>query len=259
MPLIYSKSGISKVVIALIVIVVLSGIAAAYIAFNPPKSSILQTSSSASPSSSASTSPSPTATSSKTSTSTPTPKPTATATPTQTLLPTQPPSSSSPTPTPSATPTSTPTPTPTPLPVFTHTVEGTVIENSSVDLWNQTIANPYTMVLNDDMTVSSGNQSLEIDGDGQVPAPSPIWTINFTSSTSFSFSTYNTDGSVKDSDYNLPCNGTVQVVATSTQITFIGTSSTPSNVAFEGLVQIATFNFSANLNGGELDMTITTS
>ena len=118
---------------------------------------------------------------------------------------------------------------------------------------------PYTVVLNDTMTVSSGNQSLYIEALWQTPAAGPLWSVSFTNSTNFDFTTYYNNGTIIDSGQNLPCNyGIVQVVVTSTQITFIGTSSTASNVVFENLIQLVSLNNGGNFNSGELDITITT-
>jgi len=128
------------------------------------------------------------------------------------------------------------------------------------DYWSlSTVTSPYTVVLNDTMAVSSGNQLLEIDGEWNLSAATPMWTVVFLNSTSFNFFVYGTDGSMVNSGYYLPCsNGIVTVTVTLTQITFTGTTSTPSNVPFENLLQIASLNDGGNFIGGELDMTVTT-
>ena len=158
-------------------------------------------------------------------------------------------------------PTPTPTPTPSPMPK-THTVDWTTMANHQTDFWNITITNPYTVVLNDTMTVSSGNQLLEIDGvpsggQGVEGTWAPMWIVHFVNNTTFDFFIYATNGSMVNSGYNLPCSGIVQVVVTATQITVIGTSPVTSNIPFENLVQIVTVNDGGNFNGGHLDITLT--
>jgi hypothetical protein len=157
------------------------------------------------------------------------------------------------------TPTSTPTPSPTP---YTHTINWRAMANHQTDFWNITVTNPYTVVLNDTMTVSSGNQFLEIDGvpsggQGVEGGWAPMWTVYFVDNTRFDFFIRATNGSMLNSGYDLPCNGIVQVVATTTQITFIGISPVTSNVSFESLVQIVTVNEGGHFNDGQLDMTLT--
>ena len=154
-----------------------------------------------------------------------------------------------------------PTPTPTPMPK-THTVDWTTMANHQTDFWNITITNPYTVVLNDTMTVSSGNQLLEIDGvpsggQGVEGTWAPLWIVHFVNSTTFDFFIYAANGSMVNSGYNLPCGGNVQVVVTATQITVKGTSPVTSNIPFENLVQIVTVNDGGNFNGGHLDMILT--
>ncbi len=134
--------------------------------------------------------------------------------------------------------------------------------NTGADLWNENIMNPYTVVLNDTMTVSSGTQQLEIDGEGNTSATTPMWTVFFLDNSTFNIFTYDTSGNNIDSYYALPCDsGVVQITVTSNQITFTGTTQTVSTVPFQSLVQIATYNeggTSSNFTGGELDMTLTT-
>jgi hypothetical protein len=109
------------------------------------------------------------------------------------------------------------------------------------------------------MTVSNGNQLLEIDGVGNLTSSTPTWSVVFLDNATFNFFTYDTNGNIVDSGYSLSCdNGFVQVTVTSTQITFTGTVPTVSNVPFETLLQIATLNDGGSFNGGELDMTLST-
>jgi hypothetical protein len=149
----------------------------------------------------------------------------------------------------------------------THTVDWTTMANYQADLWNITVTNPYTVVLNDTLTVSSGTQALDVNGYPNTSAFAsgipPVWTVVFVSNifasnTTFNFFVYDTNGSIVNAGYSLPCNsGTVQVVMTATQITFIGTSPVTSNLPFENLGQIATLNDGGDFNGGQLDITLT--
>ena len=159
-------------------------------------------------------------------------------------------------------PISGPAPTPSsPIPK-THMVNWTTMANHQTDFWNVTIKNHYTIVLNDTMTVSSGNQLLEIDGvpsggQGAEGTWAPRWVVYFVNNTAFDFFIYATNRSMINSGYSLRCSGIVQVVVTSTQITVTGTSSVTSNIPFENLVQIVTVNDGGNFNGGRLGMALT--
>jgi hypothetical protein len=145
---------------------------------------------------------------------------------------------------------------------YTHTVKWTTMANHQTDFWNITVTNPYTVVLNDTMTASSGNQFLEVDGvpeggQGVEGAWAPMWTVYFVNNTTFDWFIHAPNGSMVSSGSYLPYSGTVQVVATSTQITFSGISSGKSNMPFENLVQIVTANEGGNFNGGQLDIALT--
>jgi len=145
------------------------------------------------------------------------------------------------------------------VPGLTHTVDYTTLANSQADYWNlTTITVPYTVVLNDTMVGSSGSQ-LEIDGNWNLSAPTPMWTVLFLNSTDFNFFVYDPNGTIVGAGYSLPCvNGGVQVVVTQTQITFTGTTPTTENVTFENLLQIVSFANNGNFTSGKLDITITT-
>jgi hypothetical protein len=120
---------------------------------------------------------------------------------------------------------------------------------------------PYTVVLNDTMVSSSGSQ-LEIDGNWNLSSTVPMWSVVFLSNTSFNFFVYYANGSTADEGFSLPCiNGGVQVVVTSTQITFTGTTLTNENLTPENpenLLQIASFANGGNFTSGKLDITLTT-
>jgi hypothetical protein len=124
--------------------------------------------------------------------------------------------------------------------------------NYQTDLWNITITTPYTIILSDSMTVSSGSQYLDIHGVNSSSDPAEgIWEVEFVDNANFHYRTF-ISGVTHDSG-NLECaNGIVQVVVTNTAITFIGTSSATSNVPFTNLGQIATSNGDGDFNGGEL-------
>jgi hypothetical protein len=145
--------------------------------------------------------------------------------------------------------------------LYGHTVNWTTMENHQTDFWNITATNPYTVRLNDTMTVSSGNQFLEIDGvpvggQGVEGGWAPMWTVYFVNNTSFDFFIHDANGSMVNSGYDLPCSGIVQVVVTTTQITFIGISPVTSNIPFKNLVQIVTVNEGGNFNNGQLGITL---
>jgi hypothetical protein len=194
-------------VTALVVVIIVGGITASYIALKPGA---------------------------------PSPSPTATTSPSPTF---------SPTPTPSSTPTPTPSPTPTPTPTpvnETHTVDWTTMASYTTDFWNITISNPYTITLNDSMTVSSGEQWLTITAQSNTTT---VWSVQFINSTCFRYSNFN--------DYGfLNCdNGIAYVTVNATSITYAGTSSytsSPSGVTFSSISQIQTENGDGLFNGGKL-------
>ena len=144
-------------------------------------------------------------------------------------------------------PSSSPSPSPN-----THTVDWTTMANYQTDFWNITITNPYTIILNDSMTVSSGSQYLDIHGvNSSSGSAESIWEVEFIDNANFHYRTF-ISGVTHDSG-NLECaNGIVQVVVTGTAITLIGKSSFTSNQTFENLGQITTANADGDFNGGEL-------
>ena len=135
----------------------------------------------------------------------------------------------------------------------THTVDWATMTNYQTDFWNITMTNPYTVVLDDSMTVSSGSQWLSIQANNSTQTQNRVvWQIYFINNSNFQYTTFNSDGSTLDRG-QMGCNdGVVQVVVTNTAITFIGTSSATSNVPFTNLGQIVTSNGDGNFNGGEL-------
>jgi hypothetical protein len=149
-----------------------------------------------------------------------------------------------------------PSQTPSPMPKM-HTVDYTTMVSPGIDLWNITITNPYTIILNDSMTVSSGSQYLCLESyNSSSGLGEGIWRIEFINSTYFNYRTY-ISGMTHDSG-NLGCaSGIVKVIVNATAISFIGTSSFTSYQAFENLGQIKTFNNDGNFSGGELDLTLT--
>jgi hypothetical protein len=144
---------------------------------------------------------------------------------------------------------SSPTPPPTQKP--SHAVSWQEMANSQKDYWNVTTKQPYTILLNDSMTVSSGDQWLTITA---YSSNVTIWSVQFINSTCIRYSNVN--------DYGfLHCNyGIVYVTANDTAITYTGATSytsSPSGVNFPSLAQIQTENGDGNFNAGHLDMTLT--
>ena len=262
--LIRSKSGVARVVIALIVIIVVGGVAAGYMAFKPGSSHL-----SAAPTPSPSAAPTSSPLSSPKPTPSPSPKPTPTqvprASPTPTPIPTP---TSSPKPTPSPTPSSTPNPSPTPSPAptptpapvyYKHTVEyTTMMTGDEVDYWNQSVSAAYTVTLTDSMTVSSGAQQLGVwaYNSANTKTQQWIWNVNFMNST-FAYYWVNTGGGTGPQGHISCINGLVYVVVTNTSVEFIG-SSTPVTVptTFQDLGQIQTQNGGGVFNGGKLSIEI---
>jgi hypothetical protein len=123
------------------------------------------------------------------------------------------------------------------------------------DYWNIIVTSPYTIVLNDSMTVSSGDQYLQVVG--LSSSISNTWAVLYQNSTYFQYVTWDDQGNQIDSSWLNCNNGIVQVDVTTTTITFTGASSFTSNVPFVSLGQIWTANADGDFNGGELDMTLT--
>ncbi len=114
------------------------------------------------------------------------------------------------------------------------------------------MANPYTVTLNDSMTVSGGEQYLGINGFGSNGL---VWFVVFVNSTYLEYGTF-VNGTTVNSG-NLNCtSGIAQVVVDNATITFIGSSTFISNISFQNLEQIQTMNGDGSFNGGELDISI---
>ena len=127
--------------------------------------------------------------------------------------------------------------------------------NYQTDYWNNTITNPYEVTLNDSMTVSSGYQWLSITAYG---TSSLVWSVVFINQTYCQCVTAIPGaGGYHDDNGFLNCNnGLVQVVVSSTAITYIGTTTHVVSVGFTGLASVQTLNDDGTFNGGELDMTL---
>lgn len=128
--------------------------------------------------------------------------------------------------------------------------------NYETDYWNMTATDPYTVILNDSMTVSAGSQYLDvISYNSSSGSAEGIWQVEFINSTYFYYCTF--ISGVTHDEGHLGCdNGIVQVIVTNTSITFVGTSSFTSNQTFENLGQIAVLNDDGNFNGGELNIDV---
>lgn len=135
----------------------------------------------------------------------------------------------------------------------THTVDWATMADYQTDFWDITLTSPYTVVLDDSMTVSSGSQWLSVQANNSTQAQNgAVWQIYFMSSSSFQYTTFRSNGSTLDRGQLGCADGVVQVVVTNTTITFIGTTSATSNVPFPNLGQIVTSNGDGDFNGGEL-------
>jgi hypothetical protein len=124
--------------------------------------------------------------------------------------------------------------------------------NYTIDCWNVTMTNPYTVSLNDSMTVSSGEQYLGVNGFGSNGL---IWFVIFINSTYLQYETV-VNGSAVNSGYLNCVNGVAQVTVDAHTISFIGSTTSISNVDFQNLNQIQTLNGDGSFNGGELDITV---
>jgi len=146
-----------------------------------------------------------------------------------------------------------PSPTLTPK---THLVNWTTMANYTTDLWNLTADSNYQITLNDTMTVSRGNQYLEIDARNSTSNGAYIWAVWFKNATYFTYTTYVPGQYSNPQDFGgLNCNkGIATITVTNTSITFTGTSSFTSHVRFQNLAQIQTSNGDGNFNGGELSI-----
>jgi hypothetical protein len=140
-------------------------------------------------------------------------------------------------------------------PSNTHTVNHTAMMSSRNDYWNITVTGPYSVILNDSMTVSSGDQDLQVVG--LSSNITNIWEVFYVNGTCFQYVTWDAQGNQMDSGWLNCSKGLVQVVVTATTITFTGTASFTSNIPFVNLGEVWTANSGGNFNSGELDMTLT--
>lgn len=139
---------------------------------------------------------------------------------------------------------------------YTHTVDYTTMMNPRSDYWNITVTKPYTAVLNDSMTVSSVNQYLMIAG--LSSSIMNVWAVLYQNSTYFQYVTWDVNGNEVNSGWLNCSNGLVQVIVTTTTITFTGTTSFTSNVPFQNLSEVWTANSDGDFNSGELYIKLTT-
>jgi hypothetical protein len=151
-------------------------------------------------------------------------------------------------------PTLTPTPTSAPI-AKTHAVNYTTMIDPGNDYWNITATKPYTVKLNDSMTVSSPNQYLMVTG--LSSSITNVWTVLYKNSTDFQFISWDVNGNEVDSGWLSCNNGLVQLIVTNTTITFSGTTSFTSNIPFTNLDEIWTANSDGAFNSGELHITLT--
>jgi hypothetical protein len=166
-----------------------------------------------------------------------------------------------PTPTPSSSPTPTPTTTPTPVstPTQNHTVPYiTMMSGSLTDDWNVNIGSDYEIVFRNTMTVSSGDQYLEIQGrdlDGNR-----VWAFDFYNGT---YLDYTSDAfttplpSTYDPNGGLNSNGTVALIVQGTTLTFVTTYGNSSGTWGDYPTDVLVLNGDGVFNGGKLDITVT--
>jgi hypothetical protein len=143
-----------------------------------------------------------------------------------------------------------------PSPALSHAVSWQEMANYTMDYWNVTSTQPpYTVLLNDSMTVSSGDQWLTITA-RSTDNFAFIWSVIFMNQTYFQYSsTIPVKGGYQyDRGYSSFNDGIVYVVVNSTAITYTGITSHVSNVTFTGLAQIQTENGDGNFTGGELNI-----
>ena len=141
-----------------------------------------------------------------------------------------------------------------PSSTLSHVVPWQEMANYTIDYWNVTAIQPYTVTLNDSMTVSSGAQWLLISAYNSSGLPmGQIWYAEFANNTQFYYATFVNNN--RQDVGSLNCNnGIVTVVVTGTSITFTGTSSFTSHVPFSNLDHITTGNDDGNFNSGELNL-----
>jgi hypothetical protein len=148
-------------------------------------------------------------------------------------------------------PSSSSSPTPPPTQTRARMVPWQEMANYQTNYWNVTAKQPYTVLLNDSMTVSSGDQWLTITA---YSSNVTIWSVQFINSTCIRYSNFNDYGFLRCND------GIVHVTANDTAITYTGTASytsSPAGVNFPSLTQIQTENGDGNFNSGHLDITLT--
>jgi hypothetical protein len=139
--------------------------------------------------------------------------------------------------------------------MYTHGVGWEPLANYQVDYWNVSISQPYTFVANNTLTVSSGIQLLGITAQSSQNSY-PIWYISYYNATYFLVDVWYNESNFFQAFGD--CNdGIVSVVATTTSITFIGTSQIEvTGLNFTQLDQIVTTNDDGSFNGGQVDYTL---
>lgn len=141
-----------------------------------------------------------------------------------------------------------------PHPTLSHVVSWQEMANYTLDYWNVTATEPYTVTLDDSMIVSSSAQWLLISAYNSSSLPmEQVWYVEFENKTQFYYATF-VNNNQKDAG-SLNCNnGIVTVIVTNTSITFTGTSSFTSYVSFSNLERITTGNDDGIFTGGELNL-----
>jgi hypothetical protein len=166
-------------------------------------------------------------------------------------------------PTPSHIPTTTQRPTSNPMPDSspqsslpkTRTIDYTTMIDPSTDYWNLTVTTPYTVTLNDAMTVESGDQYLLVKAGSSNANIGVIWQVWFVNATYYYYET-DVNSQTPNWGYAYCNNGIVRVSVTNAAITFTGTTSTSFNLPFENLDVIFTTNGDGSFNGGNLSINV---
>lgn len=144
--------------------------------------------------------------------------------------------------------------------ILNHTVYWEVLmEGEEIDQWVlfPSIVIPYTVSLNNSIVDTSGLANLIVFS-GNWNMGGAGWAVFFFNSYSFVYYTWDENGNQIDNG-GLLCssNGGVEVIVTSSTVTFVGTTTFISNVSLPNLIEIDTLNDGSGVFvSGELDIVI---
>lgn len=129
------------------------------------------------------------------------------------------------------------------------------MQGNEDDYWNVTETGNYTVTLNDSLTVTGGDQDLQVVGlSGNI---TNTWEVFFQNSTYFQYAVWNEQGNQTASGWLNCTEGNVTVQVSESGITFSGDTSVPIQGNFVNLGQIWTTNAGGDFDGGELDIAAT--